>query len=491
VVPCEPGVVAVLTRRNLLLGGLAAPSWAQQARRPNVLFITVDDLRPQLGCYGAQTVKSPNIDRLASRGVLFQRAYCQQALCAPSRTSFLTGLRPDTTGVYDIETHFRTTLPNAITLPQLYKDNGYVSRGFYKIFHLAGFDPKIGNLNDERSWSDPLYLPRKSVYGPEGEAVLRKSYEAIHAAGKKPDYTNIPRSFAVEAPEVNDEDLSDGEVARAAVDALRRHRNQPFFMAVGFYKPHLPFVAPKRYWELYDRREIQLPANQFAPKGAPEYAVPSWNELRGYVDMPKSGPMPEELGRKILHGYLASISFVDAQVGLLLSELDRLKLRDNTVVVLLGDHGYQVGEHGTWANKHSNFETSARVPLIVSAPGMRRGAKSDEIIELIDLYPTLAELSGLKGPAQLEGKSFVPLLKSASAKGKQAAYTQYPRGSRMGRSVCDRRYRYTEWTAAGGGLDAVELYDHDSDPQENASIANGQPEVAARMRTLLRRGGKD
>ncbi|HBY59003.1 MAG TPA: iduronate sulfatase [Solibacterales bacterium] len=473
----------MITRRAFA-GSLLAPLVAHAAaRRLNVLLITVDDLRPQLGCYGDPQVKSPHIDALASSGLVFERAYTQQALCAPSRTALLTGLRPDTTRVYDIVTHFRSTVPDAVTLPQLFKNHGYHSQGFYKVFHLAGFDPGLGNLDDPPSWSEPLYLPQRSVYGPEGEAVLKRAYARFAAEGKKPSYAAIPRSFAFEAPDVPDEALSDGEVAVRAVQALERRRGQPFFLACGFYKPHLPFVAPKRYWDLYREDDLVLPNNQYPPDGAPPWAMVGDTELRTYEGIPKQGPYPEKLKRQVLHGYLASISYADAQVGKVLAALRRLGLEKDTLVVLLGDHGYQVGEHGSWATKQTNFETSVRAPLIVRAPGMKAaGQKSKALVEFVDIYPAIAELCGLRGPSSLEGRSFRPLLDNPALPWKAAAYSQYPRGQRMGRSVTDGRFRYTEWVNRQSTVEGVELYDHDTDPHENVNQAASASMAAARVR---------
>lgn len=469
--------------RRQFLSSFPAMRLLAAERKLNVLLITVDDLRPQLGCYGDRQVRSPHIDRFAASGVVFERAYTQQALCSPSRTALLTGLRPDTTGIHDIETHFRKTVPDAVTLPQLFKRNGYYTQGFYKVFHLAGFDPAIGNLDDPPSWSEPLFLPTRSVYGPEGESALKRAYARLAAKGTKPGYNALPRSFAFEAPDVADEALSDGETAMRAIAALKARRGAPFFLACGFYKPHLPFVAPKRYWDLYRAEDLQVPKNQYAPDGAPTWAVPGFSELRSYEGIPKQGELPETLKRQLLHGYLASVSYVDAQVGKLLSSLSRNGLEENTAVVLLGDHGYQVGEHGTWATKHSNFESSVRAPLIVRAPGMRAaGRKTKALVEFVDVYPTLAGICGIEPPANLEGRSFLPLLDNPSLSWKPAAYSQYPRSGRMGRSVTDGRYRYTEWVSRNGSVDAAELYDHETDPDENINLSLSASMATARMR---------
>jgi iduronate 2-sulfatase len=480
--------------RRQLLG--AAPSLflrplaAAGKERFNVLFITIDDLRPQLGCFGDRQVRSPHIDKLASQGIVFERAYCQQALCGPSRTSFLTGLRPDTTKVHDIETHFRSTVPSAVTLPQLFKNNGYFTRGFYKVFHLAGFDPSLGNLNDPPSWSEPHWLPTQSVYGPEGKTQLDAAYSKKRAAGEKIGYSNLPRSVAMEAADVADDQMSDGEMTAAVLETIRAHAGRPFFLAAGFYKPHLPFAAPKRYFDLYRESELRLPSNQFAPKGAPAFALQNTAELRTYTDIPKSGPIDAELGKRLLHAYLACISYVDAQVGRLMEGLEKLKLRERTVVVLLGDNGYQIGEHNMWGSKHTNFETSARVPLIVSAPGFQRNRRSRALVELVDLYPTLADVCGLQAPSELEGVSFKPLGRQPNRAWKQAAFTQYPKGGRLGRSIRTDRYRYTEWNRPSEPADVFELYDHAKDPEENENIAATEPGELGRLREVLQGGWK-
>jgi arylsulfatase A-like enzyme len=477
-----------MTRRTFL----AATSAAAFSKRTNALLITVDDLRPQLGCYGDKQVKSPNIDRLAARGLVFERAYCQMALCSPSRTSLLTGLRPDTTRVFDLTTHFRQTVPDAVTLPELFKNNGYYAHGIYKVFHLAGTAPRVGNMNDPQSWSDDLELPGKPVYGPRGQALLEADMEAYkrdRAAG----IIRPIRSLATEAPEIADDDLSDGETATRAIAALRRVAGRPFFLALGFYKPHLPFVAPRKYWDLYEARDLKAAANSRPPEGAPPFALQGTAELRNFTDVPREGPIDEALGLRLLHGYLASISYVDAQIGRVLRELDRQRLWDRTVVVLLGDNGYQMGEHGMWASKHTNFETSARVPLIVAAPGERRGVRTAALTELVDVYPTLSDLCGLQPPARLEGVSARPLFHEPDREWKRAAFTQYPKSGRMGRSVRTSRYRYTEWTRAGApSAEAVELYDHETDPGENVNVADAAERKAAvaECAALLRAGWK-
>ncbi|WP_257669915.1 sulfatase [Parapedobacter tibetensis] len=447
----------------------------------NVLFLMVDDLRPQLGCYGDTMVKTPHIDQLAATGTVFNRAYCQIALCNPSRASLLTGLRPDELNVYNLTTHIREHAPDAVTLPQLFKNNGWQSQGLYKIFHLIPSDPRaFGNMDDTASWSSPLWLPTKSVYGPKGEALRQRKLDEMAKAGDTMDYSNIPRGFATEAPTIPDSALADGETAVQAIKVLNELKDERFFLAVGFYKPHLPFIAPKEYWDLYRAADIVLPNNRYAPKNAPEFALQKYADLRLYEDykhIPYEAELTATQQRELLHGYLACISYVDAQVGNILAELDRLGLRDNTVIVLLGDHGFQVGEHNMWTTKHTNYETSVRAPLIVAKPGQKAaGAVSDELVEFVDIYPTLADICGLEAPASLEGENFAPLLDNPNAPwSKDFALSQYPKHvddeQVMGRSIRTERYRLVEWRVPSTGRVIHELYDHEVDPDENTNVA--------------------
>lgn len=446
------------------------------AGKLNVLFIAVDDLRPELGCYGNRLIKSPNIDQLAARGLVFTRAYCQQAVCSPSRTSLLTGRRPDTTKVYDLVKHFRKELPDVVTLPQFFKLNGYHSQGIGKIYH--------GTLDDPASWSVPHWRPSQPIYGPENGKTLPKRRKA-RASGKKDEEFRGP---AWQSPDVADNALTDGALADRAVELLRELKDKPFFLGVGFIKPHLPFVAPKKYWDLYAEKEIPLAVNPFAPTNCPKYALTDWGELRSYANIPRSGPLDEAQTRDMIHGYYACVSYMDAQLGRVLAELDRLKLRDRTIVILWGDHGWQLGEHGMWC-KHTNFEEATRAPLIISVPGQKNtGRKSDALVEFVDIYPTLAELCGLPKPEGVEGFSFKPLLDDPRRPWKSAAFSQYPRaipeqGRGMGHSMRTDRYRLTEWAVAGKEYRGYELYDYQTDPQGNDNVAQ-KPEYADRLKEL-------
>ena len=462
---------------GLLKNALAAD------RKRNVLFIAVDDLRPELGCYGVPVIKSPNIDALARRGTVFNRAYCQQAVCSPSRTSLLTGRRPDTTKIYDLQTHFRLTLPDVITLPEHFKTHGYHTLGFSKIYH--------GGLDDPRSWSVPHWTPGGPGYAkPETLEFLQKERQRLLKEGRdlrtrvleKDPETGIAlkvsqprfrvRGPSWEDPDVPDDTLPDGKTADAAIQALRTIKDKTFFLAVGFLKPHLPFVAPKKYFDLYPFESLSLAANPFPPKDCPDIALTNWGELRAYSDIPQKGDLSRNKATELIRGYYAATSYVDAQIGRILRELDELGLRDNTVIVLWGDHGWHLGEHGLWC-KHTNFENATRSLLILSAPGQKNaGEKTNALAEFVDIYPTLCELCDLPIPKGLEGTSLAPVMKNPHRPWKKAAFSQYPRGKVMGYSVRTDSYRYTEWAEPRKDPVGVELYDHRTDPAENVNIAD-------------------
>ena len=474
----------IYTRRQCLqtglatLGGFSLLGQAPAARKPNILFIAVDDLRPELACYGRDYIKSPNIDRIARQGMTFNRAYCQQAVCSPSRSSLLTGTRPDTTKVWDLVTHFRDALPNVISLPQNFKQNGYFVQGMGKIYH-PGFD-------DERCWSVPWQTPQAPTYAKLKTADVPDEDKPKSKGGPAFESADVPDNF-----------FKDGMVADLAVKTLREisKKTEPFFFAVGFAKPHLPFVSPKKYWDLYDPAKIKLAPNPFRPKGAPDYALTNSNEVRNYTGVPAEGPFPDTLARQLKHGYYAAVSYTDAQVGKVLDELDRLDLRKNTIIVLWGDHGWKLGEHGEWA-KHSNVENDTNAPLLLSVPGMKNaGAHTNALVEFVDIYPTLSELAGIPLPGHLEGTSFKPLLDNPKRSWKPAAFSQYPRGqARMGYSMRTDRYRFTVWVGRQdhSRIDAIELYDHIADPQEDTNIANlpANADLVKRLMEQWRQGWK-
>ena len=476
-----------LLRQTLGAAGLTLRQPPVQEKR-NVLFIVVDDLRPELGCYGNPLIKTPNIDQMARQGVTFTRAYCQQAVCTPSRSSFLTGLRPDTLKVYDNRADFLKNLPNVVTLPHLFRQQGYQTRALGKVFGEGRNDPK--------AWSVPLWPER--IAGMQ--YVDWEGWSRIPAEEKS--RTPVPtitwdKRESWQAPEVPDNALQDGQVAELALQALREMRDNPFFLAVGFLKPHLPFVAPKKYFDLYSPGDISDPPYPFPPKGVPEVALHPWVELRGYKDIPKEGPLPPGKARELVRGYYAATSYMDAQVGKLLDELNRLELASRTLVVLLGDNGWHLGEHDLWV-KTTNFEFDTRVPLIFSGAGLRaQGVKSTGLVECVDIYPTLCDLCGCPPPRELEGLSMVPLLAEPKRKWKKAAFSQFPRpfapsraGDGMGYTVRTERYRYTEWRMPGQPQKAIELYDHQKDPFETVNIAD-RPEnrrLLAELKKVLQDG---
>jgi iduronate 2-sulfatase len=505
----------------LLAAGLVSAAPAAEDSRPNVLFISVDDLRPELGCYGRKLVKSPNIDGLAAQGRLFTRAYCQQAICGPSRASLMTGLRPDSAGVVHNKTYFRDTVPHVVTLPQHFRRHGYETVYIGKIYH--------GWMRDEeKSWSakasfakyDPPVSRGQYQLAESQQIVRRRRIEVKEKYGEL-DVEGLTCGPATECADVPDHAYADGRSADAAVLTLRRLKDRPFFLAVGFYKPHLPFVAPKRYWDMYDPAEIPLTQNPLAPKGAPAVSLHSSFELRTRVGIPKRGPIDDPLARRLIHGYLACASYVDAQIGKILAELEGLGLRKNTIVILWGDHGWHLGDHGIWG-KATNYEVATRVPLVVRVPGQpARGQSCDALVELVDMYPTLCDLAGLPLPDHLEGTSFAPLLANPKQPWKTAALSQFPcpalrewaalplsdamrqtffgpliaEAERriaaehpddwsperfnervMGYTIRTERHRLVRWVDVRDPDRelAVELYDHQTDPHETRNIA-GDP----------------
>jgi iduronate 2-sulfatase len=466
-----------------MLTGCRSATAAAPPKRYNVLFIAIDDLKPDLGCYGHKEVITPNIDRLASQGVLFERAYCQQAVCAPSRDSLLTGCRPDTTKIYGLETPLRQAMPNVVTLPQLFRQAGYQTISLGKIYHHREDDFPQG-WSEEPWWPDNIF-PGNIL--PENRELNR-----INAENKKAGRPPGSRGDVTESPDVADEAYPDGQIAQRAIEKLRANKDRPFFLAVGFGKPHLPFTAPKKYWDWYDPAKIKLPDNPDKPKDAPDASMTSYAELRQYRGVPKKGPIPQELARRLIHGYRACTSFTDVQVGKVIAELDKLGLGENTIIVLWGDHGWHLGDHGLWC-KHTNFEQAVRVPLIWRVPGIKN-ARASGMVELVDVYPTLAELCNLEPALGLEGASMKPLLKSPQRTWKSAVFSQYPRTGGMGHSVTDGRFRYTRWHWDDPKRsDEIELYDHQRDPKENVNVA-ANPEYAAekeRMAKLLEAGWRD
>lgn len=523
-------------RLRLVTLGLLSLATAGAADRPNVLFIAVDDLRPELGTYGARHIRSPHLDRLAATGMRFDRVYCQYPICGPSRASLLTGLRPNTLKIDHIDTFFRDTVPDVVTLPQHFKAHGYEAVSIGKVFHANQTD-------DAHSWTRRIPTPparrgnlRSEYRLPESVAIVtRRAEEAAARFGSNSQLGGMSGGPVWEAADLPDDDYIDGRVANGAIEALRELKGKPFFLGVGFVKPHLPFVAPKKYFDLYDPAKLELPPNRDAPIDSPTIARHSSFELRTRTGVPTSGPIDDATTRELLRAYYACVSFVDAQIGRLLAELDTLGLRDNTIVVVWGDHGWHLGEYGIWG-KATNHEAATRVPLIVRAPGQTpaAGGSSRALVEFIDIYPSLCELAGLPLPGHLAGRSFVPLLTKPDQPWKDAAFSQFPspalrewaarplspamrqtffgpviadvearlkqeHGARydpdlfnqhlMGYSLRTERYRYTLWVDRRKPDDeplAVELYDHRVDPRETRNIAR-QPDQQALLSELRAR----
>ncbi len=433
----------------------------------NVLFIAVDDLRPQLGCYGNKEIISPNIDRLASQGFVFERAYCQQAVCMSSRASLMSGYRPEKGQLYKNGPLYKH-VPDAYPLNTHFQNNGYHTVSLGKIYHYQS--------DEKKGWNNKGWHPKGHWHG--------RGYLTDYAKEIVDEYTrthpNAGRKGmgpAFEVADVSDNEYPDGKTADEAIKKLNELKDKKFFLGVGFLKPHLPFNAPKKYWNFYDENNIELPNNPYPPKNAPKMALTDWGELRGYHGMPATGPMPDNLTRKLKHGYYACVSYVDAQIGKVLDELDRQNLRKNTIIILWGDHGWKLGEHNMWC-KHTNYELDTNAPLIISVPSTKNnGQKTDALIEFVDIYPSLCDLCGLEKPSHLEGRSFVPLLKNPSMSWKEAAFSQYPRPTAvnprvMGYAVRTKRFRYVEWrNIESQKLLQTELYDHQIDPAENKNVA--------------------
>lgn len=444
-----------------LLLGIGFQLLAQPVpQQKNVLFFLVDDLRPNLGCYGDQKVLSPNIDKLADRGVVFANAYCQQAICSPSRTSMLTGLRPDVTGVHDLQTHFRDAVPHAVTLPQSFKNQGYFTAGTGKIFHNSK------RTLDPVSWTKTVSPTVNRTY------VLPENQ------------TGTGKQAVTEAPDVPDTAYTDGMIAEEAMNLLAEasQNKEPFFIAVGFMKPHAPFNAPKKYWDMYDRSTFEV-AHRSRPVGTPDLAFHQWQELRGYRDVPDEGNLSAEQEQRIIHGYYACISYVDAQIGKVLDRLEDLGLSDNTVIVLWGDHGYHLGEQELWC-KSTNFELDARVPLIVASPGMDgNGRTTEAVVESVDIYPTLNDLCGFESMGERSGVSLRALLEDPSASWDHPAFSQFVRPYQMairkgegptlmGYSIRVPGWRCTYWyDITDNAVVERELYQLDGTGPEKENVA--------------------
>jgi hypothetical protein len=502
---------------SLLLILTQSFSFAQTKAKPNILFIAIDDLKPLLGAYGNTYVKTPNMDRLAKMGTTFLNNYCQQAVCGPTRASLLTGMRPDMTKIWDLKTQLRDVSPDIVTMPQYLITQGYSTQGIGKVFDVRNVDNNI----DKLSWSVPYYKTDKKYYVPElGEpaegryqqkdtklAAEKVINEALAKGMTKAEANNEATAKvrpSVECIDVPDNAYTDGANILEAKDILVQlsQKKEPFFFAVGIAKPHLPFVAPKKYWDLYKREDIVLEPFQEINKNPIDVAYHNAGELRAYTDIPEviaSTPQKElgltlstEKQKELLHGYYAAVSYTDAQVGKLLNALDSLGLTKNTIIVLWGDHGWHLGDHNLWC-KHSNFEQATHAPLIISAPGFTSN-KTSSFSEHLDIFPTLCDLAGLKIPSQLQGKSLKPIMENPSIVVKPYSISQYPRSgvdeendrlgygpaNVMGYSIRDKQFRYTIWMKNGfrttqpfkaASVIGDELYDYKTDPLEKVNVA--------------------
>jgi len=469
---------------SCLLGMAALAATACSSQKPNVLFIAVDDLRTELNCYGATHMHTPNIDRLASQGVLFERAYTQQAVCAPSRNTIMTGLRPDALGIYDLQTFFRKKVPDVVTLPEHFKNNGYHTEATGKIYHTGH-----GNQDDRQSWSVPHWSQSKIIQALQ--KINRGDTTGLESDFPKINGVNLPY-YCSDAPEMN---MTDGVVASIGVERIKALKDSSFFLAVGFIKPHLPFVAPRKYWDMYDPSKITIPERK-VPEGMPEQALVSFGELRKYHGIPSTGEadfLDDSTSRHLIHGYYAAVSMIDAQIGRLLDALEENGLAENTIVILWGDHGWKLGEYGNWC-KHSNMELDTNAPLLISAPGIKGGVKTRSLAEFVDIYPTLCDLAGLKKPGHLEGVSLVPVLKNPAAVVNKVAISQYPRGRSlgydnkseiMGYSIREGNFRYTRWQKYEnpGEVVARELYDHSETRVAAVNLA-AKPEYQQELNRL-------
>jgi iduronate 2-sulfatase len=491
---------------------------APKQTKPNILFIAIDDLKPILGCYGNTLIKTPNIDRLAKMGVVFKNNYCQQAVCGPTRASLMTGKRPDYTQIWDLKTRMRGINPDIVSIPQYFISQGYSTQGIGKVY-----DPRcVDKDNDKPSWSVPYHKTNKKYYGQYNEPLfgryqlretraLGEKYlkEAVDKGMNKADANDLAQSKikpTTENADVPDYAYNDGANVLQAKDILGQlsKKSEPFFFAVGIAKPHLPFVAPKKYWDLYKREDMPIAPFQQKAKNAVEVAYHNAGEIRAYTDIPPLAvstkqqdvglTLPIDKQKELIHGYYAAVSYADAQVGILLNTLDSLGLTNNTIIVLWGDHGWHLGDHNLWC-KHSNFEEAAHAPLIISTPSVSP-SKTSALTEFVDIFPTLCELTGVPIPTYLDGKSLVPLMNNPKASVKEYSVSQYPRSGMdseterqgyapakvMGYSIRTERYRYTVWMKDFKStqpfkqdlLVASELYDYEKDPNETVNVAKEQ-----------------
>lgn len=461
--------------------------------RPNVLMILVDDLKPAIGAYGDSLAQTPNIDRLAASGMRFDLAYCNQAVCAPSRFTLMLGSHSTSTGLYGLGSPLRQIVPDAITMPQYFAKHGYRTESLGKVFHIGH-----GNHGDPDSFSVPHYKEKVIEYvdpaSTPGGNLTRE--EAMFQNVKAPPggMNSLSRGAAFEHPDVADDAYADGRVAAETIRRLKaaKNRDQPFFIVAGFARPHLPFSAPKKYWDLYDADAFNLASNPQLPAGSPKVAQKRGGEIRNYFPVPdKNNPaaIDNTTARKLIHGYYASVSYVDAQIGKVLAELKSSGQADNTIVVLWGDHGFHLGDLGIWT-KHTNYEQANRIPILIAAPGVTQpGSSTKQLAESVDIFPTLVDLAGIDlptGPQPIDGVSLVPVLKDSSTRVRDHAYHAYPK-QKLGRAIRTERYRLVEWRGFGAAKSPseYELYDYKTDPLEKKNLASELPEVVEKLKRIL------
>jgi len=488
----SPRSILLLGGSVVCLFGAAAPALAD---RPNVLLILVDDLKPALGCYGDPVARTPAMDALAARGMRFDLAYCNQAVCAPSRFTLMLGSHSTSTGLYGLGSDLREIMPDAVTMPQWFaREGGYRTESLGKVFHIGH-----GNEGDPISFSVPHFKDKVVEYldpASNHHGLLTRE-EALFSNESLGAIRQLPRGAAFESPDVADEAYADGRVTTETIRRLtaakqRREKDGiPFFIAMGLARPHLPFSVPKKYWDLYDPATLPQPENLQAPAGAPPVALKRGGEITAYEPVPEDGKVGEELRRQLIHGYYAGVSYADAQVGKVMSALDELSLAGNTIVVLWGDHGFHLGDLGMWT-KHTNYEQANRIPLLIVAPGVAApGSVTRQLAESVDLFPTLAELAGLpapSGPQSIDGLSLVPVLRDPAARVRNHAYHAYP-NRLLGRAIRTERYRMVEWKDLSNpeGEVIYELYDYELDPHESRNIAARETEVLKSLQAVLLR----
>ncbi|MGQ1910863.1 sulfatase [Marinifilum sp. RC60d5] len=524
----------------LMLTTLSCEARNEKKGSPNVLFIGIDDLRPELGCYGSNIAISPNLDKLAGQGLLFNRAYCQEAICGPSRASLMTGIRPETSGVTHNYIRFRDKNPQALTIAQHFMNNGYQTAYYGKIFHHGDEDPI--SWSREALTSIPGLEKPKAFHLKKNSKIKADTKTKMLAKYGKVAKFGLFSGPAYECADVKDYEYSDGYNTRLAIETLKdivkEKDGKPFFLGLGMHKPHLNWTAPKKYWDYYDRDNIPLAEHVQAPKGATAMGLHPSFELRVRSGIPKSGDIDPEMSRTLKHAYLACVSYVDAQIGKMIDALEEAGVRDNTIIIVWSDHGWHLGDMGIWG-KATNYEIATRVPLMIWTPDMPKGSRgktTDALVELVDMYPTLCDLTGIDKPKNLEGTSFKPLLKNPDREWKKAAFSQFPtpalrewgafplrpamretyfgplikemeariekeqkekwdrtvfENDVMGYAMRTKQYRLIVWKNTKKPNEkplAIELYDHKVDPDETLNIANANPDLVDELMIQFNEG---